>query len=80
MMPRESARPRKRKFYSSDFVKNAKKNRVSDEDNTDGEPSTPSDDFSASASQISERNSTVAEGGVEGQLSKVTRYRFVDVQ
>ena len=39
-MPRESTRLRKRKFHSNQFVKDAKKNRVSDEDKTDGEPST----------------------------------------
>ena len=79
-MPRESTRPRKRKFHSNQFVKDAKKNRVSDEDKTDGEPSTPSDNLSASARKIGKRSSTVAEGCVEGQLSKLTGYRFIDVE
>ena len=79
-MPRESARPRKRKFHGNQFVKNAKKNRASDEDNTDGEPSMPSDNLSASARKICKRSSTVAEGCVKHQSSNVTGYRFIDVE
>ena len=44
-MPRENARTRKREFHSNQFTKNAKKNRVSDEDKTDGKPSTSSDNM-----------------------------------
>ena len=54
--------------------KKCKENRVSDENKTDGEPSTPSDNLSASATKISKRSSTVAEG------CKVTGYRFIDVE
>ena len=79
-MPRESARPRKRKFHGNQFVKYAKKNRVSDEDNTDGEPSTPSDNLSASARKICKRSSTAAKGCAKNQSNKVTRYRFIDVE
>lgn len=79
-MPRESARTRKRKFHSNQFTKNAKKNRVSDEDKTDGEPSTSSDNMSASARKIGKQSSTVAEGCAEGQSSKLTGYRFIDME
>ena len=79
-MPRQSARPRKRKFHGNQSVKNAKKNRVSDEDNTDGESSTPSDNLSASARKIYKRSSTVAERCAKDQSSKVTGYRFIDVE
>ena len=66
-MPRENARTRKREFHSNQFTKNAKKNRVSDEDKTDGKPSTSSDNMSASARKIGKRSSTVTEGCAEGQ-------------
>ena len=79
-MPRENARTRKREFHSNQFTKNAKKNRVSDEDKTDGKPSTSSDNMSASARKIGKRSSTVTKGCAEGQSSKLIGYRFIDME
>lgn len=79
-MPRQSSRPRKRKFHRNQFVRGAKKNRVhEDETQTGGEPSTPScsnDNVSASARKIGKRNPTVA----EGQSTHLIGYRFIDVE
>ena len=78
-MPRENARTRKREFHSNQFTKNAKKNRVSDEDKTDGKPSTSSNNMSASVRKIGKRSSTITEGCAEGQSSKLTGYGFIDM-